>query len=559
MNDSCVYSTLKRIEERDNITIKDALDVFQDLCKDIKIRTGNTIEKQPAGDIDELVTGICSVARTIARIYQQNEEIFAEQQYQARWEKANKKFEVTRTNIEQLEEEISKWHRIEEEVLLQEQKQQEKLQEIQELEKDCRIKKQGLQELSSKEQKLKTEIVETDKEIPLRRQQVAQIQNQLRQAMEQKEELEQKRQTVESKFASIQSELGILDVQQKIQKQTLQEKQQEVEAIIANLQERKNQFELLSRKELQQKEKSEEINLQTEQCKKNIHNLQENILPNLYDILEKSQSELKKLQMDKQELVERIGEIQNETKKIHCNIEDEQANLTAEMKMLENGKNQCLEQKAQLREVIETETKTAAQLAATKKEISEHEKNIEQIKQEAESYRNEILPALESRLQELVKEQEKQHKQRRELNEKIAGMESEGQKLLADYEARKAALEQEHGKTMNSEQKLEELLMRRRAEQKEELKKQKVKIEAVQKEIEERQSKLQQLKVEGRELSEKKAQLEQTVMDAAKKYEAQERDCQRLQKDNEKILEGIRNIKEKYWVSYQQQKKRKLW
>lgn len=316
-------------------------------------------------------------------------------------------------------------------------------------------------------------------------------------------------------------------------------------------------LEELKQQEVQQEARGEELQLQTERYKKEINHLQENILPNLHDMLEQSQSELEKMQLEKQELVDKIGEQQNQVKLIRREIEDRQASLDTEKETLETGKRQLSEQQKQLGLILEEETKTAADLADVKTEINQIEKNIRELEQTSDQYRAGILPVLQNKLQEQIEERKRQEQQRKELDERIAEMKTGGRKLLADYEARKAALEQEHGGYMAAEQQMEKLLVRQKMQQEEELKRKRLEREAAEASGREKQMELQKAAAENKVVSEKVSQLDQRVVKLMQELDTRKREYQRLQEDQMKIRDEIRNMEERYRAPLQEVQKRK--
>lgn len=179
-----VYSTLKRMEERNTFTIQDALNVFQDICEDIRRETGSPIEKQPVGDIESVVTGLCSTARTIAKIYRQNEKAFSREQFQTRWEKATKKLDEALEKMETLKTEIQKQQELKEKYS-RIKKENETLQ--QEFES---IKRNNIQ-LSAEKERLCEGITNMKKEVEHQRETNAKLQYQQQKAKAEMQRLEE--------------------------------------------------------------------------------------------------------------------------------------------------------------------------------------------------------------------------------------------------------------------------------------------------------------------------------------------------------------------------------
>lgn len=68
-------SSIEAIEKRSEVTIIDALNVFYDLCEDIKNESGESVFKLPVGDEDAMVNRLNWAARTIVRVAEKNPEI----------------------------------------------------------------------------------------------------------------------------------------------------------------------------------------------------------------------------------------------------------------------------------------------------------------------------------------------------------------------------------------------------------------------------------------------------------------------------------------------------
>lgn len=70
-------SSIEALEERGEITIIDALNVFFDLCEDVKAETGTPVFRLPVGNEDESVSRLNWAGRTVMRIADKNPEILA--------------------------------------------------------------------------------------------------------------------------------------------------------------------------------------------------------------------------------------------------------------------------------------------------------------------------------------------------------------------------------------------------------------------------------------------------------------------------------------------------
>lgn len=100
-----VHETLELIEKQDEITVKDALDLFYDLYEDVKTLSGTVLEQHPLGDRDEAVGRLCWMARTVGRLYSKNEQELNVPEYASRWGKAGAKLEEAEKALRVVEEE----------------------------------------------------------------------------------------------------------------------------------------------------------------------------------------------------------------------------------------------------------------------------------------------------------------------------------------------------------------------------------------------------------------------------------------------------------------------
>ena len=65
--------TMRRVADRDQVAVEDVLNVFYDVCQDIKDGTGSAVDKLPCLDESELYRRLPWLARTVLRICRQNE------------------------------------------------------------------------------------------------------------------------------------------------------------------------------------------------------------------------------------------------------------------------------------------------------------------------------------------------------------------------------------------------------------------------------------------------------------------------------------------------------
>ncbi|HIZ45032.1 MAG TPA: hypothetical protein H9672_10025 [Firmicutes bacterium] len=68
MRFSRVATTIKAMEQKQSLTLNDALNLFQDLCEDIRDDQNVTADRLPCGDEDEAVTRLAWMCRTILRM-----------------------------------------------------------------------------------------------------------------------------------------------------------------------------------------------------------------------------------------------------------------------------------------------------------------------------------------------------------------------------------------------------------------------------------------------------------------------------------------------------------
>lgn len=77
--------SLKALEQQDNLTIYDALNVFYDLCEDIRTATG-AVDKLPAGNDEQVVGRLCWAGRMLLKISDKHPEIIENTRKAQNWE-----------------------------------------------------------------------------------------------------------------------------------------------------------------------------------------------------------------------------------------------------------------------------------------------------------------------------------------------------------------------------------------------------------------------------------------------------------------------------------------
>lgn len=163
-----VYETLQLIEQKEGITMQDALDVFYDLYEDVKSENGAVLEQQPVGEPEEAVGRLCWMARMLARLFEKNQAELGIPAYEERLKRARERLEKARGI----------------------------LQETEEIEKECLECEQQIQEWEKKEaeaRKMLTQAEKRNQEVCERYQEVARQERELAEETEKREErLEQK-------------------------------------------------------------------------------------------------------------------------------------------------------------------------------------------------------------------------------------------------------------------------------------------------------------------------------------------------------------------------------
>ena len=101
--------TLKEYSKKNKLTAEDVLNVFYDLCEDVKDETGSPIDKADIGDEDNFVLRLGWASRLIARLYNRNQDILGSPEHKAVWEKADAKRQECESALEELAKETAVW------------------------------------------------------------------------------------------------------------------------------------------------------------------------------------------------------------------------------------------------------------------------------------------------------------------------------------------------------------------------------------------------------------------------------------------------------------------
>lgn len=111
-----VHDTLRWAEEKEEMTILDALDIFYDLCEDIRDGKGRVLEDLSVGDAKGLTGRFCWLERMLARIYEGNREAFQKSDLQERINASEERILPVRTELQKLEKEKELWQENEREI-----------------------------------------------------------------------------------------------------------------------------------------------------------------------------------------------------------------------------------------------------------------------------------------------------------------------------------------------------------------------------------------------------------------------------------------------------------
>lgn len=91
--------SLEVLEKQENLTMFDALNVFYDLCEDVR-SSGESIDKLAVGDEDQAVGRLCWAARTLVRISDQHSEMISNSRRAEAWERVDSELVQTDGKLE---------------------------------------------------------------------------------------------------------------------------------------------------------------------------------------------------------------------------------------------------------------------------------------------------------------------------------------------------------------------------------------------------------------------------------------------------------------------------
>ena len=310
-------SRLILLKETEEVTARDILDVFRDLCSDVS-QDGKKVEKLPPGDEEELVSNICFIARMISRIYTENETIFSDGQQKSRWERVRERFQQVVKATDEAEAMETRIHDLKEETEAKE-KQYEKLfsemkaKEEMFLEKQRQLEKDleaSVKEQELLQQKRKQELEQKEKS----------FQEKIRQEKEQNEAFERQLTDLEKKLKEQEeTKAGWEQEIRKYRDERIPAKEQEKQQVFERLEEIRKEYRTL-------KESEEDLETQRQEI-----------------LREKAQQELKAagVQKEKEAAAEAVLRLQKEsrTAKQECEeLEARKASLTEEIRKLHADK-----------------------------------------------------------------------------------------------------------------------------------------------------------------------------------------------------------------------------
>ena len=306
-------SRIVLLKETKEITARDILDVFRDLCSDVS-QDGRKVEELPPGDEEELVSDLCFIARMISRIYAENETLFSNGQQKIRWERARERFQQVMKAADEVEAMEMKIQDLEEETEKKEKQYEKRLSEMKAkemafLEKQRQMDKEL--ETSSKEQEL--------------------LQQKQKQELEQREKLLQEKIRQEKEQNEVyKRQLSSLEISLKEQEETKAGWEQEIQKyrddkIPAKEQEKQRVFERLKgiKREYQAlKETQEDLEIQRREI-----------------LREKAQQEIKSASVQKEKdaaakTIIRLKEELKTTQKERGELENQRTLLTEEVRKL---------------------------------------------------------------------------------------------------------------------------------------------------------------------------------------------------------------------------------
>lgn len=306
-------SRLVLLKETKEVTARDILDVFRDLCSDVS-QEGKKVEKLPPGDEEELVSDLCFIARMISRIYTENEMVFSNEQQKSRWERVRERFQQVVKVADEAEAMEMKIQDLKEETEAKEKQYKRlfsemKAKEVAFLEKQQRLEKNL--EVSAKEQELLQQ--------------------------KRKQELEQKEKTLQEKIQQEKEQNEAYEKQLKNYEKSLEEQERLKLELEAEIQVYRD--ERIPAKEQEKQQVSERL----EGIRKEYQTLkefQEDLETQRQEILrEKALQELKTagVQKEKEAATEVVIRLQTDVqiaKKACEELEDKKVSLTEEVRKL---------------------------------------------------------------------------------------------------------------------------------------------------------------------------------------------------------------------------------
>lgn len=95
--------SLKILEQQDKLTIYDALNVFYDLCEDVRTTSG-AVDKLPAGDNEQIVGRLCFAGRMLLKISDKHPEIIENTRKVQNWKNIEAQLKDVDGQLEELME-----------------------------------------------------------------------------------------------------------------------------------------------------------------------------------------------------------------------------------------------------------------------------------------------------------------------------------------------------------------------------------------------------------------------------------------------------------------------
>ena len=303
--------------------------------------------------------------------------------------------------------------------------------------------------------------------------------------------------------------------------------------------------------------KMEESRNSIEQYREQINQIRDSELPQLQDCLEAAEKEYGELVSQRQRTEEQIAAVKNDGIEMQSQIEDAEEVLRSEDSALLEREKLLKEYSGQCRQLAEAKQLNRVQLDAVKNEIADYERGNTQLQQELERYKRDVIPALMEQKQRLQENQEMQKRQERELEEKIAGLESDAKKLMDDYTVKKTALEQKHGIHLADEEKIAQMLQRQEQQQKEELERKRRENGRLQESINAQNAEIQQVLQQIREATDRELEITQETGRLTCELENKKREYLRMESDNRRLSEELARLQKQYEVPLAQILRRK--